>query len=328
MLRCARKCTRGRWPYASLLPSPCGSHVHNAPTKAAWDPRPVKPAPFDYHRPGQLSEAIAILKRFGDDAKVLAGGQSLIPLLAMRLSRFDQLVDLRAIDALRGITTDDGSLRVGAMTTQASVERSKDTAVVPLLRKATAHIGHFQIRNRGTVGGSLAHADPAAEYPALALALDASLEVVGPAGGRRIRAEDFFVSTWETAMAPDEVLMAAHFPVWSGRCGWAVDEIARRAGDFAMCGAVCGVQLDGQQISRVALALFGVGSTPVRARAAESALVGAAVDDVDVANVGAEAAATLDPPDDVHASKKQRRKMASVLVPRVLAAAIREAGHA
>jgi aerobic carbon-monoxide dehydrogenase medium subunit len=288
----------------------------------------MKPAPFDYHRPGQLAEAIAILEQFGDEAKVLAGGQSLIPLLAMRLSRFDHLVDLRAIDELRGVTTADGSIRVAAMTTQADVEHSKDAAAVPLLTKATMHIGHFQIRNRGTVGGSLAHADPAAEYPATAVALDASLEVTGPAGSRNIPAPDFFVSTWTTAMETDEVLVAAHFPVWSGRCGWAVDEVARREGDFAMCGTVCGVQLDGERLARVALALFGVGSTPVRADATESTLTGAAVDDLDLADIGAEVANALDPPADVHASGEQRRKMAAALVSRVLAAAIGEARHA
>jgi carbon-monoxide dehydrogenase medium subunit len=288
----------------------------------------MKPAAFDYHSPGDLAEAIAILQRYGDEAKVLAGGQSLIPLLSLRLSRFDHLVDLRAIDELRGVTAPDGSVRVGAMTTQANVERSKEAAVVPLLAKATSHIGHYQIRNRGTLGGSLAHADPAAEYPAAAVALDASLEVAGPTGTRRIPAADFFVSTWVSAMEADEVLVAAHFPVWSGSCGWAVDEIARRAGDFAMCGAVCGIQLDGQRVSRAALALFGVGGAPVRARHTESALTGAAVDDLDLPDVGAEVAAALDPPDDVHASGEQRRKMAKALVPRVLAAAIDEAKHA
>jgi carbon-monoxide dehydrogenase medium subunit len=288
----------------------------------------VKPAPFDYHRPGQLAEAIEILARFGDDAKVLAGGQSLIPLLAMRLSRFDHLVDLHAINELRGVTTVDSSIRVAAMTTQADVEHSRDAAAVPLLTKATTHIGHFQIRNKGTVGGSLAHADPAAEYPATAVALDASLEVTGPSGSRSIPAAEFFVSTWTTAMETDEVLVAAHFPVWSGRCGWAVDEVARREGDFAMCGAVCGVQLDAERLARIALALFGVGSTPVRAEATEAALSGAAVDDLDLADIGAEVANALDPPDDVHASGEQRRKMARALVSRVLAAAIGEARHA
>jgi carbon-monoxide dehydrogenase medium subunit len=288
----------------------------------------VKPAPFDYHRPGDVAEAVALLQQHGDEAKVLAGGQSLIPLLSLRLSRFDHLIDLRAIEELRGVTTVDGAVRVGAMTTQANVARSKDAAAVPLLAKATSHIGHYQIRNRGTVGGSLAHADPAAEYPATAVALDASLEVAGPTGSRRIPAADYFLSTWMTAMAAEEVLVAAHFPVWSGNCGWSVAEVARRAGDFAMCGAVCGIQLDGRRVSRAALALFGVGSTPVRAHTAESALTGESVDDLDLADVGAQFAATLDPPDDLHASGEQRRKMAKSLVPQVLAAAIKEAEHA
>jgi carbon-monoxide dehydrogenase medium subunit len=288
----------------------------------------VKPAPFDYHCPGELAEAIAILQQHGDEAKLLAGGQSLIPLLSLRLSRFDHLVDLRAIEELRGVTTVDGSIRVGAMTTQANLARSEDTAAVPLLAKATSHIGHYQIRNRGTLGGSIAHADPAAEYPAVAMALDASFEIVGPSGGRRVPAAGFFMSTWVTAMEPDEVLVAAHFPIWSGNCGWAVAEVARRAGDFAMCGAVCGIQLDGQQVSRAALALFGVGSAPVRAHAIESAMTGTAVDDLDLPKIGAELAASLDPPGDLHASGDQRKKMAKALVPQVLAAAIDEAKHA
>jgi carbon-monoxide dehydrogenase medium subunit len=287
---------------------------------------PVKPAPFDYHCPGDLSEAISLLQQYGDDAKVLAGGQSLIPLLSLRLSRFDHLIDLQAIGDLRGITNVDGSLRVGAMTTQASVARNENAA--PLLTKATSHIGHYQIRNRGTVGGSLAHADPAAEYPAVAVALDASLEVAGAGGTRHIAAQDFFESTWVTTMQPDEVLVAAHFPVWSGNTGWAVDEVARRAGDFAMCGAVCGVQLDGERVSRAALALFGVGSVPVRARAIEATLTGTAVNDLDLPAIGAEVAAALDPPSDLHATGEQRRKIAKTLVPRVLAAAIDEAKHA
>jgi len=288
----------------------------------------VKPAPFDYHCPEELTEAIAILHRYGDEAKVLAGGQSLIPLLSLRLSRFDHLVDLRAIEELRGVTAVDGSIRVGAMTTQANAARSEDAAAVPLIANATSHIGHYQIRNRGTLGGSLAHADPAAEYPAVAMAVDATLDVVGPTGSRRIPAGEFFRSTWMTAMEPDEVLVAAHFPVWSGSCGWAVDEVARRAGDFAMCGAVCGIQLDGQQVSRVALALFGVDSVPLRARVIESELTGAVVDDLDLPDIAAAVAATLDPPDDLHASAGQRRKMAKALVARVLATAIDGAKHA
>ena len=288
----------------------------------------MKPAPFDYHCPGELIEAIVILQQYGDDAKVIAGGQSLIPLLSLRLSRFDHLIDLQAIEDLHGITTVDGSIRVGAMTTQAQVARNGNSGAVPLLQKATSHIGHYQIRNRGTVGGSLAHADPAAEYPAVAVALDASLEIAGPNGSRHVSAADFFVSTWATAMEPDEILVAAHFPVWSGSTGWAVDEVARRAGDFAMCGAVCGIQLDGARVSRAALALFGVDSVPVRVRAVEEILTGTAVDDLDLSAIAAQVAASLDPPGDLHATGEQRKKMAKTLVPRVLTAAIDEARHA
>jgi carbon-monoxide dehydrogenase medium subunit len=298
------------------------------PTCAVPRGTPVKPASFDYHCPAELAEAIAILQRYGDEAKVLAGGQSLIPLLSLRLSRFDHLIDLRAIEELRGVTAADGSIRMGAMTTQANVACSEVAAAVPLLAKATSHIGHYQIRNRGTLGGSLAHADPAAEYPAVAMAADASLEVVGTTGSRRIPAANFFKSTWMTAMEPDEVLVAAHFPIWSGSCGWAVDEVARRAGDFAMCGAMCGIQLDGQRVSRVVLALFGVDSVPLRAPVIESEITGAAVDDLDLPGIGAAVAATLDPSGDLHASAEQRRKMAKALVPRVLATAINEAKHA
>ncbi|MFG1929266.1 FAD binding domain-containing protein [Mycobacterium sp. NPDC048908] len=288
----------------------------------------MKPAAFDYHCPADIPEAIALLQQHGDDAKVLAGGQSLIPLLSLRLSRFEHLVDIRAIAELRGVTAVNGSIRVAAMTTQSAVARSQDAAAVPLLAKATSHIGHYQIRNRGTVGGSLAHADPAAEYPAVALALDASLEVTGPAGSRRIDASDFFKSTWVTAMQPDEVLVAAHFPIWLGSCGWAVAEVARRSGDFAMCGAVCGIQLDGQRVSRTALAIFGVDSVPTRATIIETAITGSTVDNLDLAGLGAELAESLDPPDDLHATGEQRKRMTKALVPQVLATAIDEARHA
>jgi carbon-monoxide dehydrogenase medium subunit len=289
---------------------------------------PMKPAPFDYHCPAELAEAIAILHQYGDDAKALAGGQSLIPLLSLRLSRFDHLVDLHALEELRGVTAVDGSIRIGAMTTQATVACCEGAVAVPLLAKATPHIGHYQIRNRGTLGGSLAHADPAAEYPAAAMAVEASLEVAGPNGSRRIPAAEFFKSPWVTVMQPDEVLVAAHFPVWSGNCGWAVDEVTRRAGDFAMCGAVCGIQLEGARVSRLALALFGVDSVPLRASSIESEATEAAVDDLDLPDIGAAVAATLDPPGDLHASGVQRRRMAKALVPRVLATAINEAKNA
>jgi aerobic carbon-monoxide dehydrogenase medium subunit len=258
---------------------------------------------------------------------VLAGGQSLIPVLAMRLSRFDHLVDLHGIADLAGITRTNGTLRIGAMTTQATVARNAEAAAAaPLLTRATGLVGHAQIRNRGTLGGSLAHADPAAEYPAVALARDAELEAIGPDGSRRIPAAAFFESTWTTTLEPSEVLVAAEFPAWGPGSGFAVRESARRHGDFAMAGVVCGVQVAGGGVRRAAVALFGVGSTPVRATAAERALVGTALADLpDLDELGALAVADLDPPADVHASGPQRRRMAAALTARALRDALTEA---
>jgi carbon-monoxide dehydrogenase medium subunit len=279
----------------------------------------VKPAPFAYHAPETVAGVLALLAEHGDEAKPLAGGQSLVPMLALRLARFAHLVDVNRVEVLRGVTTDDGVVRVGATTRQRAVERLTE---VPLLARATRLVGHFQIRNRGTVGGSLAHADPASEYPAVALALDAQLELDSVRGTRRVPAADFFVGTWETAAGPDELLVGAEFPVWAGRCGYAVEEVARRHGDFALAGAVCAVQVgEGGGVERAAVTLFGVASTPVRAAGAEDALrAGAAA--VDVAH---EAVRGLDPPDDVHASGATRSRIARAVVVRAVDKALGEA---
>jgi len=287
----------------------------------------VKPAPFAYHAPETLAKALALLTEHGDDAKLLAGGQSLIPILALRLSRFAHLIDLGGVAELRGVEKQDGGFRVGAMTTQAAIERHAELGrLVPLLARATPWIGHFQIRNRGTLGGSIAHADPAAEYPAVALTLDAELEIAGRSGMRRVPARDFFVSTWMTAVEPDEVLAAVHFPERGERSGFAIDEVARRLGDFALAGAACAVELDGRaRLSRAAIGLFGVASTPRRAASAEKALLGASARDLDLEAVGQAAIADMEPNDDVHASADYRRKVGAVLVGRVLGRALEEA---
>ena len=210
---------------------------------AATGRSPVKPAPFAYHAPSSLDEAVGLLAELGDGAKVLGGGQSLVAMLNLRLAVFDHLVDLRRVDELRGIERRNGSVWIGGGTTQATIEASPVVAEgVPLLVRATALIGHFQIRNRGTIGGSLAHADPAAEYPAVALALDAELEAQSPRGRRTIPAGEFFVGLWTSALAEDEVLTGVTFPVWTGRTGCAVEELARRHGDFAIAGAVVAVR--------------------------------------------------------------------------------------
>ena len=267
----------------------------------------MKPAPFDYHAPTTVDEVVALLHERGDEAKVLAGGQSLIPMLNLRLARFATLVDIGRVASLRRLERVNGHVVVGSMVRQ----RELEACDVALLAAATPLIGHFQIRNRGTLGGSIAHADPAAEYPAVALALDAELDIAGPAGARTVPAAEFFVGTWETALADDEVLVAVRFPVWGEGSGFSVEEVARRHGDFAIAGCACGVQMDDGRISRAAIALFGVAGTPVRAEVAESALVGADADTVDAAEIGNLAAVGLEPPGDLHASGALRRRIAA-----------------
>jgi aerobic carbon-monoxide dehydrogenase medium subunit len=282
----------------------------------------MKPTRFHYHAPTTPAEAVGLLAEHGDEAKVLAGGQSLVPMLSLRLASFGHLVDLNRISGLSAIGRSNGHLRIGAMTRQAVAEHSADVASdAPLVARALPHIGHFQIRNRGTVGGSIAHADPASELPAVALALDATMEATGPSGTRRIAAADFFVSTWETSLADGEVLSAVEFPVWDGRCGWAVEEISRRHGDFALVGTTVGVQVTNGAVSRAAIALFGVAGTPVRARAAEAALLAGA----DAAEAGRVAANELHPSDDIHASGSYRKQVAAVVVRRAILKAMQEA---
>jgi carbon-monoxide dehydrogenase medium subunit len=291
----------------------------------------VKPAPFEYHRPESIEEAVALLGELGDAAKVLAGGQSLIPMLALRLTAFDHLVDIGRIAGLRGIERRDGQVWIGAGTRFASVEASPGAAAgVPLLTRATRLIGHFQIRNRGTVGGSLAHADPAAEYPAVALALGAGVHVRSPRGERTIVATDFFEGLWTTSMEPDELLVAVSFPSWSGRCGFAVEEFARRHGDFAIAGAALGVRLDAQdRVTRCAIGLLGLGARPERAGRAEKSVVGRVAGEIDAEQVGRLAMADLESvPADLHGSADYRKRVGAAMVARAWAAAVTEAAHA
>jgi carbon-monoxide dehydrogenase medium subunit len=287
----------------------------------------MKPAPFESHAPTTATDAVALLADLGDAAKPIAGGQSLVPMLALRLAVFDHLVDLGRVDELRGIDRRDGVVRIGAMTPQAAAQRSSDVAAVPLLERALPLVGHFQIRNRGTVGGSIAHADPASELPAVARALDADLDVLGPRGSRTIAAADFFTGTWTTALADDELLTAVTFPVWAGRCGFAVEELARRHGDFAVAGAAVAVEVGGDdRVARCGIGLFGLGSTPERAATAEAAVVGTPVGDVDAVEVGRLAMTALESvPSDLHGSEDYRRRVGAEMVARAWRAASEEA---
>jgi aerobic carbon-monoxide dehydrogenase medium subunit len=287
----------------------------------------MKPAAFEYHAPETVADVASLLAEHGDDAKVLAGGQSLVPLLAMRLTRFPHIIDLNRVDELRGIERQNGHLTIRAMTRQAVAEHDATVATAaPLVAKALPMIGHFQIRNRGTVGGSIAHADPASELPAVALALDAELEAERAGSTRRIPAADFFDGTWTTTLEPEELLTAVHFPVWEGRCGFVVDEIARRSGDFALAGVVCAVELnDAGAVSRSAIGLFGMGPTPVRALDAEAALNGTKPTEPELAEVARIAAAGCTPSDDVHASAEYRTHVGAHLVQRALDRALGDA---
>jgi len=288
----------------------------------------VKPAPFEYHRPDDAAGAAELLADLGEGAKVLAGGQSLVPMLALRLAYFDHLVDVTRIDELRGIERRNGHLWIGAGTTDATVGASAEVAAAaPLLTRVTPFIGHFQIRNRGTIGGSIAHADPAAEYPAVALTLDAELDTVSPRGARSIPATSFFTGLWSTALEPDELLTGVRVPVWPGRCGFAVQEFARRHGDFAIAGATVAVELDGDdRVRRCAIGLVGLGSTPKRATVAEAAAVGQTVADVPTDELGQQSVAGLDDvPSDLQGSASFRTRVGAAMVSRAWTAAIEEA---
>jgi carbon-monoxide dehydrogenase medium subunit len=290
----------------------------------------VKPASFDYHAPSTVKEAVALLADFGDSAKVIAGGQSLVPVLALRLAVFDHLIDIRRIEDLRGIQERDGSVWIGAATTEAEIGRSALVAArVPLLARATPLIGHFQIRNRGTIGGSLAHADASAEYPAVALALDATIEAMSPRGHRTIPATGFFTGIWSTALEPDEVLTGVTFPARGQRQGFAIEEFARRAGDFAVAGAAVAVELDGDaaRIRRCRLGLFGLGPTPLRSAAAETRAVGAAAQSPATAEeIGRAAVADLESvPSDRHGSAAYRKRVGAAIVATAVNRATEEA---
>jgi carbon-monoxide dehydrogenase medium subunit len=287
----------------------------------------VKPAPFEYHTPRTTAEAVALLAELGDEAKVLAGGQSLVPMLALRLTAFDHLVDIGNIDELKGIERRDDVLWIGAGVTYSQIGASDAVAsLVPLLARATPLVGHFQIRNRGTLGGSIAHADPAAEYPAVALALDANMEVLLAEGQRTIAAGDFFEGLWSTSMGTAELLVGASFPIWSGRCGFAVEEFARRHGDFAIAGAAVGVELDEQdRVLRACIGLIGLGSKPERAAVAEEQLRGQPATQIDPKEVGALAVSELNSVlSDLHGTAAYRTRVGAAMVERAWTAAIQE----
>jgi carbon-monoxide dehydrogenase medium subunit/6-hydroxypseudooxynicotine dehydrogenase subunit alpha len=287
----------------------------------------VKPPPFEYHDPASLPEALGLLAEYGDEAKVLAGGQSLVPLLNFRLARPDRLVDVNKLDELAYIRFDDGVARIGALTRHAALERSDEVALrMPLLTEAVALVGHVQIRNRGTVGGSVAHADPAAELPVALAALDARYRVRSAAGERTVESEEMFVTHLTTSLAAEELLTEVEVAVPPPRTGAAFVEFARRHGDFALGGAATLVTLDEAGLcTRARIALLAAAPTPVRAYEAEEWLVGGRVDAATAAEAAARAVADVHPTGDIHGGAEYRRGLVETLVRRALVLAAERA---
>ncbi len=282
----------------------------------------MKPAPFEYRAPVRLDVALELLQQHGDEAKLLAGGQSLIPLLNFRLSRPETLIDLNRLSELDYIrAADDGGLRIGAMTRQSRLETDPLVAArAPLLHEAVPFIAHPQIRNRGTIGGTLAHADPAAELPAVALALAARFRLESSRGERWVDAGDFFVGLLTTALAPEEILVEIEIPPAAAHTGWSFVEISRRHGDYALAGLAARVVLDDAQRCRSArLVYLSAGDGPLLARAGGEMLAGSPIDDATITEVARVVATEeIDPSGDIHASAEFKRHLCRVLTERAL----------
>jgi carbon-monoxide dehydrogenase medium subunit len=283
----------------------------------------MKPPRFDYHAAKSVEEAVGLLQRYGGDAKILAGGQSLMPLLNFRLTRPAALVDLNRIPDLAYIREEDGRLHFGAMTRQRAIEFSPVVARrLPLLQQATRLVGHLPIRTRGTIGGSIAHADPSAEYPAVLMALEGEVVARGPRGDRVVKAADFFRSYLTTALEPEEVVIEVRLPAMPAGAGFAFEEFARRHGDFAIVGIAAVVVRDGARCTAARLATAGAGPVPLRLRPAEEILERDGVGEAAVAAAAARAAELVDPDSDIHASAAYRRHLTRVLTERAITRAL------
>ncbi len=284
----------------------------------------MKPAPFDYFDPTTLPEALALLAQYGDEGKVLAGGQSLLPLMYLRLATPRYLVDVNRVAGLDYMRVEGTTLCIGATTRQRTVERAVPVQMGwPLVVEALRQVGHAPIRNRGTFGGSIAHADPAAELPAVLVALEGTVRAVSAAGERVVPADEFFVAYLTTALDPTELLVEVRLPAPPAGSGWAFLEVSRRHGDFALVGLACllALEADGRHIAAARLAFTGVGGTPLRAREAEAALVGEVAGPAAFARAAALAQAAAEPDSDVHASAEFRRHLVGVVARRGLARA-------
>jgi aerobic carbon-monoxide dehydrogenase medium subunit len=283
----------------------------------------MKLPPFEYACPTKLSEAVALLAARNGDAKLLAGGQSLVPMLAFRLAAPALLVDLRKLPELRKIEISSNGVVLGSMVRWCDIlaDRRLRTAH-PLLCAAVAEVAHYQIRNRGTIGGSIAHADPAAEMPGIALACEAQIATVGTAGARMIKAADFFIGPLMTLLEPDEIIVEIRLPAWPAWRRWGFQEFARRRGDFAMAAAALWYDQDADGRARNAhVAVIGVGDRPLRLPQVEALLNGRRIDEAVIAQAEAAASAAIDPQTDIHASADYRRALTGTMVERALLSA-------
>ena len=279
----------------------------------------MKPPPFDYHDPHSIVEALELLQRYGDEAKVLAGGQSLMPLLNFRLSAPTVLIDINRVSDLSYIWHEADQLRIGALTRQRQIEFSPLVHKhLPLLHQATTLIGHLPIRTRGTIGGSMVHADPAAEYPAVAVALEAEFVIHGPSGTRVLAAADFFVTYLTTAVRPDELLVEIRFPTTRSTHGSAFVEFARRHGDFALVGIAALIDAEGERCHSARLATAGVGPTSTRLREVESMLEHGGLTEKSISAAASRAAELVEPDSDLHASADFRQHLTHVLTQRAI----------
>ena len=282
----------------------------------------MKAPAFDYVKPSALPEVFELLRQYGDDARILAGGQTLLATLNMRLSEPRLLIDITGLPGLSDIAVRDGRLHVGALVTHTAIEASPLVAEqAPLLAMAVPHIAHRAIRNSGTWGGSIAYGDPAAEWPCCLVALDGVVTVQGPAGTRRIAATDFFQDLYTTALQPDELVIGADLPVAARGDWFGFDELSRRHGDYAVAGLAVAARFDGTVATRVNLGLLGVGATPVRARRTEALLAGKVLDASAIEFAATTLKAELDPVGDLTSNADTKRHLASVLMKRLLGAA-------
>lgn len=289
----------------------------------------LKPPKFDYFAPATIAEAVEILAEHGSDARPLAGGQSLVPALNFRLARPEVLVDLNRIPELSYIEASNGHVAVGAMTRQRMIENSTEIAGhAPLVSAATRHIGHLPTRSRGTIGGSLSNADPAAEYPAVALALDAIMVIRGKDGERRVEANDFFQGLLTTAVEPGEILAAVEFSKAPPGTGCSFQEISRRHGDFALAGVGAQITVSQGKVTEARFAACGVAPGPVRLSAAEEIILAEGATDKSIAAASDAAMSAVDPSSDVHGSADYRRRLAGAMAARAIADAAQRAMEA